>query len=67
MTTAELEKLERSYVMKDRDIMKVVQLIRGLERPDCDIDVKIEMIKMYQSMGYITANEAIDLAVEYSG
>ena len=53
--------------MKDRDIMKIVQLIRGLERPDCDIDTRIEMIKMYQSLGYITANEAIDLAVEYSG
>ena len=51
--------------MKDRDIMKIVHLIRGLERPDIDTDVKIDMIKMYREMGYITANEAIDLAVEY--
>ena len=47
------------------NILKVARLIRALEEEDRDIELKVEIIKMYRKMGIITEDDAIELAVEY--
>lgn len=51
--------------MKDRDILKIVRLVRFLDTSKADKKAKANEIKFARDMGIITDNEAIELTVEY--
>lgn len=49
----------------DRDIIRIVNLVRYLERDDVSMMSKLQEIKLARDNKLITPNEAIDLALEY--
>lgn len=51
--------------MKDRDIMKIVRLIRCLDTSEADKQTKVNEIKYARGCGLITENEAVELTIEY--
>lgn len=51
--------------MKDRDIMKLVMLVRFLDTSNANKQVKKDEIKFARDCGLITENEAVELTIEY--
>lgn len=51
--------------MKSIKILEIAHLIEVLKSKDWEADDKIEHLKMCRENKYITANEAVDLAIKY--
>lgn len=49
----------------ERRILEVARLIRVLEDKSLDKNTKIQQIKLVRDNGDITAEEAVELAIEY--